>query len=47
MSEQGADVLIDAGGGNVITLLDVELGELHAADFLFQPPILRASRPVF
>ncbi len=35
MSQDGADVVIDAGGGDTITLLDVDLADLNAADFLF------------
>ena len=35
MTEGGVNVVIDAGGGNTITLLDVDLAELDAADFLF------------
>ena len=35
MSQAGADVLIDAGAGNTITLLNVNLGDLGAADFIF------------
>lgn len=35
MSQTGADVLIDDGAGNTITLLGVSLGDLQAADFLF------------
>ena len=35
MSQVGADVVIDAGGGNVITLLDVSLAQLDKSDFIF------------
>ena len=35
MSQVGADVLIDAGGGNTITLLGVSMGDLDATDFVF------------
>ncbi|GAA6165836.1 hypothetical protein NBRC116590_35400 [Pelagimonas sp. KU-00592-HH] len=35
MSQVGADVVIDAGAGNTITLLNVNLGDLGAADFIF------------
>ncbi len=34
-SQQGADVLIDTGGGNSILLQDVSLGNLDDSDFLF------------
>ena len=34
-SQQGADVLIDTGGGNSILLLNVSLGDLDAGDFIF------------
>lgn len=34
MSAQGDDVVIDAGGGDTILLLDVDLGDLDRADFL-------------
>ena len=35
MTQVGADVLIDAGGGNTITLLNVNIGDLDAVDFIF------------
>jgi len=35
MTEDGADVVIDATNGDVITLVGVQLAELDAADFLF------------
>ncbi|MEZ5715847.1 MAG: hypothetical protein R3D85_12145, partial [Paracoccaceae bacterium] len=31
----GADVVIDSGGGNSITLLNVALSDLDASDFVF------------
>ncbi len=34
MSEVGTDVVIDATGGDVITLMEVQLADLDAADFL-------------
>lgn len=34
-SQLGADVLIDAGGGNTITLTNTNLADLDAADFIF------------
>ena len=34
-SQSGANVLIDTGDGNTITLLGVNLNELHANDFIF------------
>ena len=33
--QQGADVVINTGGGNSILLEGVQLGDLHAQDFLF------------
>ena len=33
--QQGADILIDTGGGNSILLLNVSLGDLDASDFIF------------
>ncbi|MDQ2092075.1 calcium-binding protein [Marimonas arenosa] len=35
MSQVGADVVIDAGGGNTITLQNVNIGDLDANDFIF------------
>ncbi|MGV6812599.1 MAG: calcium-binding protein, partial [Brevirhabdus sp.] len=35
MTQVGLDVVIDAGGGNTITLVGVNLGDLDAADFVF------------
>ena len=35
MSQVGSDVLIDAGGGNTITLHGTSLADLGADDFLF------------
>jgi len=35
MCQQGRDVVIDAGGGNTITLLDVDIARLDPSDFLF------------
>ena len=35
MSQIGSDVLIDAGGGNSITLHGLSLADLDASDFLF------------
>lgn len=35
MAQVGADVVIDAFGGNTITLVNVTLGDLDTADFLF------------
>ena len=35
MSQVGSDVVIDALGGNTITLLGVNIGDLDAADFVF------------
>lgn len=35
MSSQGGDVIINAGGGNTIRLVDVSLGDLGSADFIF------------
>lgn len=34
-SQRGADVLINAGGGNTITLLNTNLADLDANDFIF------------
>ncbi|OAN78234.1 hypothetical protein A8B82_10885 [Sulfitobacter sp. EhC04] len=34
-NQVGSNVLIDAGGGNTITLLNVNLGDLDATDFIF------------
>lgn len=34
-SQVGGDVVIDLGGGNSLTLAGVNLGDLHASDFLF------------
>ena len=34
-SQVGGDVVIDLGGGNSLTLVGVNLGDLHAGDFLF------------
>lgn len=34
-SQVGADVVIDLGGGNSLTLVNINLGDLNAADFLF------------
>lgn len=34
-TQSGADVIIDAGGGDVLTLRDVSLGALDTADFIF------------
>lgn len=35
IAQSGDDVIIDAGGGNTISLLETELGDLTAGDFLF------------
>lgn len=35
LSQVGADVLIVAGGGNTITLLNTDLADLDTADFIF------------
>jgi hypothetical protein len=35
MEKDGADVVIDAGAGDAITLEGVKLKDLHAADFAF------------
>ena len=35
MSQAGANVLVDAGGGNTITLLGVSIGDLDVNDFIF------------
>ncbi len=35
LSTSGDDLRIDAGGGNVITLLDIDRSDLSASDFLF------------
>lgn len=35
MSQVGKNVVIDAGDGNSITLIDVDINHLHAADFIF------------
>ena len=35
MNQVGAHVVIDDGSGNTITLLNVNLGDLHGVDFLF------------
>jgi len=35
MDQVGNNVVIDAGGGNTITLLNVNLGDLDQADFIF------------
>ena len=35
MSQSGTDVLIDAGGGDTITLAHVALADLDASDFVF------------
>jgi Ca2+-binding RTX toxin-like protein len=37
-TQDGADTLIDFGGGNSIRLLNVNVGNLHADDFLFADP---------
>ena len=34
-SQVGSDVVINFGGGNSITLVNVTLGSLHADDFVF------------
>jgi hypothetical protein len=34
-TQVGGDVRIDTGGGNIIWLMDVMLGDLDASDFLF------------
>ncbi|MBD3663793.1 calcium-binding protein [Sulfitobacter aestuariivivens] len=34
-TQTGANVVIDAGGGNTITLLNVDMGDLDAFDFVF------------
>ena len=34
MTQQGDDVVIDAGGGDVLTLVGIDIGDLDASDFL-------------
>ena len=34
-TQVGADVVIDTGGGNSVTLLGVNLGDLDGSDFIF------------
>jgi hypothetical protein len=35
MTQVGADVVVDAGGGDVLTLRNVAIGLLDAGDFVF------------
>jgi hypothetical protein len=37
MSQMGADTLIDFGGGNTMTLIEVAFTDLHASDFILSP----------